>query len=66
MTRGGKREGSGRPSKTLGQLRQTLTCRVKESNRQWLYAQKKKTGVGVGDLLDLALDAYIANLLENA
>lgn len=56
MTRGGKREGSGRPLKNANGVRHTLTCRVKESNRLWLYQEKERTGKGVGDLVDLAVE----------
>lgn len=55
MARGGWR-GGGRPPKTAGVKRILLGCRVKEDIRQWLYAEKDRTGQSVGELVDLAVE----------
>jgi hypothetical protein len=42
--------------KTPGEMRNTLTCRIKESNRQWLLSEKERAGKGIGELVDLAVE----------
>ncbi len=54
MPRGGWR-GGGRPPKTEGVKRTLLGCRVKDDVKNWLYAEKDRTGASVGEIVDLAV-----------
>lgn len=53
--RGGWR-GGGRPTIPDEQKRQTLTCRVSPDTKQWLEEQKQQTSMGIGELVDLAVE----------
>lgn len=55
MTRGGKREGAGRPRKS-NEARIHFGCRIKETNAEWIQSEKLRTGKSVGEITDLAIE----------
>lgn len=55
MTRGGKREGAGRPRKSE-EARVHFGCRLKETNAEWIQAEKERTGKSAGEIADLAIE----------
>jgi len=55
VTRGGKRDGAGRPRKDDG-LRRHFGCRLKEDNIEWIQSEKERTGCSIGELVDLAVE----------
>ncbi len=54
--RGGDRGGR-RPLKTQGDPRLSFTCRIRESNRNWIKQEAERTGWSVGELTDLAIES---------
>ncbi len=54
--RGGTRPGAGRKAKK-GET-DTIICRVKKSNKEWLIAESKQIGLSTGDIVDKAIDIY--------
>lgn len=53
--RGGDRGGR-RPLKTEGDPRLSFTCRIKESNKNWIKSESERTGWSIGELADLAVE----------
>ncbi len=56
-TRGGLRPGAGRKPKR-GEVTDPIVTRIKRSNREWLMAEKERTGLDTGVILDQLIEAH--------
>ncbi|WP_373531205.1 hypothetical protein [Vampirovibrio sp.] len=58
MTRGGKRDGAGRPTRSDKEGKQpkvVLSCRVEAETLAFLDSEKQRTDRSIGELTDLAV-----------
>lgn len=58
MSRGGRREGAGRPAMMEHQKRVQISLSVSPEAKKWMRWQSEEQGVPMGVILEMLIDAF--------
>lgn len=58
MAKKGGDRGGRRPLKTEGDPRQPFSCRLRQSNLNWLTQERERTGKSAGEIVDHLIETH--------